>query len=338
MSGFVAENMAAGVPGDNSFWVDADAKVRQLRGEVVASMKKAQLRSEDPRAREAAEADLKRELVEVKTTIAQAQEKYERARMHFRTLAQNQRSAMRRHEGVAAAESLGEVKAAETMEKMAGERADALAEYSKVLTVASPKATLYLTATQRALRERMPEQEREIMDTEAGRLTRGASVESAVKLMPADPRDWNPETNRDSGQTAQFVKASLALDELDRRTPQTHTRTVRGGALATECHQALTQDQTVTSSSWTRMSLSARATVDDERGLNSGAAQSHAARLGIPDLPAVSVADSSGGFDIGPQQKSMAMQAASVKSTGAVPIYSPNAVAPEPGPDTGLNR
>lgn len=88
MSGFVAENMAAGVPGDNSFWVDADAKVRQLRGEVVASMKKAQLRSEDPRAREAAEADLKRELVEVKTTIAQAQEKYERARMHFRTLAQ----------------------------------------------------------------------------------------------------------------------------------------------------------------------------------------------------------------------------------------------------------
>lgn len=338
MSGFVAENMAAGVPGDNSFWADADAKVRQLRGEVVASMKKAQLRSEDPRAREVAEADLKRELVEVKTTTAQAQEQYERARMHFRALAENQRRAMRLHEGVATSESLGEVKAAETMEKMAGERAEALAEYSKVLTVASQKVTPYLTGTQRALRERMPGQEREIMDTEAGRLTKGASVEAAVRLIPADPRDWNPKANRDSGRTAQFVKASLALDELDRRTPQTHTRTVRGGALAAECHQALTQDQTLTSSTWTRMSMSARAAVDDERGLNSGASQSHASRLGIPDLPAVSGGDSSGGFDIGSQQKSMAMQAASVKGTGAVPIYSPNHVAPAPGPDTDLNR
>lgn len=326
MAGYIAENMNAGVPENYSGWALGDAKVRQLRNEVVTSLQKAVADTNNPDTRDAAEATLKRELAEAKLTVTQARKFYESAQEQLRERVQNQRAAMRRNEPVPSQESLDEIKTAETMQEMAQERIQALEEYGKVLTVASHRNTPYFTGTHATLRERMPEQTPAILDSQVGKLTQAASVETAVKLVPKDPQEWNPAAERATGKTADFVKASLALDDLDRQTVQTHTRSVRGGAFAVECHQAMTVEQRGVSQTWQQTCRGARATVADEHGFPGMAGADHANRLGIPALPATRTdgAEQSGA-SVAEQQKAMVTQAATIRRTGAVPIYSPQA-------------
>lgn len=263
--------------------VEADEAVVLLRKRIVDALVHGQTMAEEPTRRAEAERYIKRE-------IAMAGEHVELATRKYRAAAEDFRETRDRE---TTPESLREL--FEANERVAASRAAALTAYSVALQQAAQRTTPFMACLRRSLGERFPHDYREVLATKAGKLTEQSSVEAALRLTPRDPMHWYPEKDGMIKQIHRYIDAAQERDRLDwdemvdrRHLPRTPT--LRGQALAMACYDVISREQKVLSDRWRKLSSVERSIVDD-RGVNSARAHDYAAGIGIPAMPALTLAD-----------------------------------------------
>lgn len=307
--------------------VEADEAVVLLRKRVVDALVHGQALAQDPGRRAEAERYIKREIAMADEHVELAARKYHSAANEFRET--------KRHESTN--EATWEL--FDANERVAASRAAALLAYSAALHQASQRKAPFMACVRRSLSERFPHEERDIMATEAGRLTEASSVEAALRLTPKDPANWYPDKDGMDERVDAFVNAGRDRDRLDwdemvalRHVPRTPT--LRGQGLAMSCYDVISQEQKELSDRWRRLSSVERSVVDDGR-VNSVRAHEYSTMNGIPAMPALTGADQTREpHESMGVQKSMVDKAADPTSVYSVAPPTPT-LAPEAAVDMG---
>lgn len=263
--------------------VEADEAVVLLRKRIVDSLIHGQAMAEEPARRAEAERYIKREIAMASEHVELATRKYRAAAKDFRETREQETTP----------ESLREL--FEVNERVAASRAAALTAYSVALQQAAQRTTPFMACLRRSLSERFPHEYREVLATKAGKLTEQSSVEAALRLTPRDPVNWYPEKDGMIKQIHRYIDAAQERDRLDwdemvdrRHLPR--TATLRGQALAMACYDVISREQKDLSDRWRKLSSVERSIVDD-RGVNSARAHDYSTGIGIPAMPALTLAD-----------------------------------------------
>lgn len=263
--------------------VEADEAVGLLRRRIVDALVHGQAMAEDPTRRAEAERYIKREIAMAREHVEVARKKYTAAAKDFQETRDRE----------SAPDDLREL--FEANKRVAVRRAAALSAYSVALERAARRTTPFMACLRRSLSERFPHEDREILATKAGRLTEQSSVEAALRLTPKDPVNWYPEEDGMIKQIDRYIDAAQERDRLDwdemvdrRHLPRTPT--LRGQALAMACYDVISREQKDVSDRWRKLSSVERSIVDDH-GVNSARAHDYAAGIGIPAMPALTLAD-----------------------------------------------
>lgn len=143
----------------------------------------------------------------------------------------------------------------------------------------------HLASVAATLQERLPDTSRMVLDSEAGALTRRASLETAARLIPPDPARWDTTAGYRIEASDQFMADIAALQERNeraatglRRVTGTSTADPRGAALQIACYERMDSQQLHDSERWREQVRTTHSVADQEteRALT---------KTGVPPMP-----------------------------------------------------
>lgn len=192
----------------------------------------------------------------------------------------------------------------------------------------------HLASVAVTLQERLPDIRRGVLDSEAGALTRRASLEMAARLIPPDPSQWDTSVGHRLEASDQFIKDVATLQERNeraatglRRVTGTSTADPRGAALQIACYERMKSQQLQDSEGWRDQVRSTHSVADQEieRGLT---------KTGVPPLPwAGGAAPTRRNGQAGAEGVAMGTSA-----SGAGPAHLVPPPKPAQAPSVGMNR
>lgn len=307
--------------------LDADEAIQLLRQRVLEAYEHSVAMAEHPSTRLEAERYIKQELVKFQSLVSDAATKQYKVAQAFRG---------RQNERGGSGEIHGRLKFGE---RRAEQRAYALMAYSDALDTAGKPTTPFMAGVRRALSERFPGQEAEILKSKAGTLMEESSVEAALKLTPKDPKTWDPETDNVVERAHRLHLASSQREQLDWETkkkrddlPRGHR--LNGQALAAACYDAMDPGQRRLSDSWKNLGKAAKTQADAEpNGYNGDVARGYASMVGLPPMPAVPpIVSARGSTTVRTVQAGMVERATAASYSGA---GSPSPAGPSTSADLG---
>lgn len=191
--------------------------------------------------------------------------------------------------------------------------------------------TPHLASVAATLQERLPDTSRMVLDSEAGALTRRASLETAARLIPPDPARWDTTVGHRIEAADQFIADVATLQERNeraatglRRVTGTSTADPRGAALQIACYERMDSQQLHDSERWREQVRTTHSVADQEieRALT---------KTGVPPMPwAGGVAMSTRNAQAGTQDVAMGPGASGADPAHMVPPPKP-AQAPSVG-------
>lgn len=143
----------------------------------------------------------------------------------------------------------------------------------------------HLTSVVATLQERLPDMSRVVLESDAGALTRRASLETAARLIPPDPSRWDTSVGHRLEAADQFISDVATLQERNeraatglRRVTGTSTADPRGAALQIACYERMDSHQLRDSERWTDQVRTIHSVADQEieRALT---------KTGVPPMP-----------------------------------------------------
>lgn len=194
--------------------------------------------------------------------------------------------------------------------------------------------TPHLASVAATLQERLPDTSRMVLGSEAGALTRRASLETAARLIPPDPARWDTTVGHRIEAADQFIADVATLQEHNeraaiglRRVTGTSTADPRGAALQIACYERMDSQQLHDSERWREQVRTTHSVADQEieRALT---------KTGVPPMPwAGGVAMSTRNAQTGTQDVAMGPGASGAGGAHLVPPPKP-----AQAPSIGMNR
>lgn len=194
--------------------------------------------------------------------------------------------------------------------------------------------TPHLASVAATFQERLPDTSRVVLDSEAGALTRRASLETAARLIPPDPSRWDTAVRHRIEASDQFITDVAALQECNehaatglRRVTGTSTADPRGAALQIACYERMDSQQLQDSERWREQVRTTHSVADQkiERALT---------KTGVPPMPWA------GGVALNMRyaQKGAQDIAMGTRASGADPAHMVPPPKPTQAPSVGMNR
>lgn len=164
-------------------------------------------------------------------------------------------------------------------------RAVELGAVRRAIDVGVQAQTPHLASVAATLQERLPDTSRVVLGSDAGALTRRASLETAARLIPPDPARWDTTVAYRIEASDQFIADVAALQERNeraatglRRVTGTSTADPRGAALQIACYERMDSQQLQDSERWREQVRTTYSVADQEieRALT---------KTGVPPMP-----------------------------------------------------